>query len=406
MRNRFLIIIYLILYIFLSYIFIESFSFSDFIVFLFLSVFQFVFHDSRASTMTFIMFFVWLIFYYLPVFDLNIYYTSDQVFTDSNYYDYYALKYSNYDFNQILILSNKTWQSVFVISFYSLVYKFLGTTILSPILINLFLIYFSFYFIKIRNIDKKNIVYAIYLLLPYMAVNLVVPGKDVLTVFFLSIIMSLFLSSYSKFYKNTLKIIAYLLSGLNRPNSIPILLIFELDKIFKNFTIKRLLILCVVFSGSYYFISEQLSQYLELSAYIEQQRIKSNTSQRILETLLPNNIFLFILATPLRLIAFLISPFPFLNVIINAINQENTFVFFNVIFKFFSGLVWAYMIKHIYLNRKKFDYSLLLILISVPIFISTVHLVEGGRYRVICDITLIWFFSYHSTHQKLLKTKK
>ena len=184
MRNRFLIIIYLILYIFLSYIFIESFSFSNFIVFLFLSVFQFFFHDSRASTMTFVMFTVWLIFYYIPVFDLDIYYTSEQVFTDSNYYDYYALKYSNYDFNQILILSNKTWQSVFVISFYSLVYKFLDLTILSPILINLFLIYLSFYLLKTRNIDKKNIVFGIYLLLPYMAFNLVVPGKDVLTVFF------------------------------------------------------------------------------------------------------------------------------------------------------------------------------------------------------------------------------
>ena len=336
--------------------------------------------------MIFIMFFVWLIFYYLPVFDLNIYYTSDQVFTDSNYYDYYALKYSNYDFNQILIMSNKTWQSVFVISFYSLVYKYLGSSILSPILINLFLIYFSFYLLKIRNIDKKNIVFAIYLLLPYMAVNLVVPGKDVLTVFFLSIIMSLFLYNYSKFLQNILKITAYLLSGLNRPNSIPILLMFELNKIYKNFTIKRSLILCMIFFGCYYILGEQLSQYLELSAYIEGQRLKSDTSQIILDTLLPENIFLFILVTPLRLIAFLISPFP--------------------IFKFFSGIVWFFMIKYIYLNRKKFDYSLLLILISIPIFISTLHLVERGRYRVICDITLIWFFSYHSTHQKLLKTKK
>ena len=218
--------------------------------------------------------------------------------------------------------------------------------------------------------------------------------------------MSLFLSSYSKFYKNTLKIIAYLLSGLNRPNSIPILLMFELNKIFKKITIKRLIILVMLVCGCYYFIGEQLSQYLELSAYIEQQREKSVASSIIQDILLPKNIFLFILVTPIRLIAFLISPFPFFNLIINSVNSENSFVLFNVIFKFLSGMVWIFMIKHIYLNRKKFDYSLLLILISVPIFISTVHLVQGGRYRVLCDITLIWFFSYHSSSEKLLKAKK
>jgi hypothetical protein len=406
MRNKLLIIIYFLFYNFLSYIFIESFSFSNFVGFLFLSVVQLVYKDPRASTMTFIMFFVWLIFYYWPVFDLNIYYTSEQVFTDSNYYDYYARKFSNYDFTRIIIESDKTWQSVFVISFYSLVYKFLGLTILSPILINLFLIYLSFYFLKTRNIDKKNIVFGIYLLLPYMAFNLVVPGKDVLTVFFLSLVMSLFLNNYSKSYKTILKIIAYLLSGLNRPNSIPILLMFELNKILKAITINRLIILLMLVFGCYYFIGEQLSQYLELSTYIEQQREQSVVSPIIQDLLLPKNIFLFILATPIRLIAFLISPFPFFNLIKNSINSENSFVLFNFIFKFLSGIVWFFMIKHIYLNRKKFDHSLLLILISVPTFISTVHLVEGGRYRVLCDITLIWFFSYYCAHKKLLKSKK
>ena len=342
------------------------------------------------------MFIIWLFFYYLPVFNLNIYYTSEQIFTDSNYYDFYALKFSDYDFNRIIVESNKTWQSIFVISFYSLVYKFLGTSVLSPILINLLLIYVSFYLIKTRYIKKKIYLYALYFLVPYMAVNLVVPGKDVLSVFFLSLIMSLFLNNYSEFNKKTLKILSYILSGLNRPNSIPILLIFEFKNFFKKKSKNNLIFVSLIIFGSYYLIGDRLSEYLEISSYIEKQRQLSGLGSLTKEILLPKNLFLYFLTIPFRLVAFLISPFPFFNTMIATVDLKNSFIFFNFLFKYFSGAVWFFIMNHIFFNLKKFDSSLILILISIPIFISTVHLVEGGRYRVICDFTLIWFFSNHS----------
>ncbi|MEZ7497314.1 hypothetical protein QO200_01010 [Flavobacterium sp. Arc3] len=349
------------------------------------------------------MYIIWLVCYYIPVFNLGIYYTAEQDFTDSNYYDYYALKFCHLPLDEIIVESNITWQSVFVITFYSLIYKFFGSTLLNPIIINLILLYLSFYILKVAQIKKRYMI-MICLLIPFMAVNLVVPGKDVIMIFLMSIYLSTFLNNYSKRKKLILKSLALVVGFYNRPNTLPIFLILEMVN-FNNLSIKVKKFFYVIFVLSMYFIPmyiEGIMEGLGFENLIEKQRDGFAMSETLMNILLPTNGLLYLLVTPLRAFVYLIAPFPLLSNVL-AYDQNNMFSFWFILFKFIDGFAW--LLFMFYFFKKKYKYNPTInVLILLSVFISTVYLVQGGRYRVFCDLIMITYFSYQSiysvTHNK------
>lgn len=385
-------IIQFLFYLLIGSLIIKDFNTSNIFLFAIFLIIQLKYKCSLSRNLTFFMFLLWVVFYYKPVFDSGMYYTSEQVFTDSNYYDYYSLYLSDFDFGYIIKNSNQTWQSNFVISFYAFVYKVFGKFLLNPIIVNLILIYFTFILIRIHQIEFKYLKFFI-LLIPFMALNVVVPGKEPITLFFMALIMNSYFSKEQFSKKNNIKrLFWYIGSAVNRFNSIPIILIFEIQR-FKKSKISALVFSFLAFLVVYFFLGDKLSFYLDIESFIGKQRGGSDYPEMLLNILLPNNIILFILTTPIRLIAFLASPFPNFNVLTSYSNSNNIFFYYFTIFKFFSGLGWTYFIYKIYKNRCLFSSSLILILLLIVVLISSVHLVEGGRYRILCDITLFWFFA-------------
>ncbi|HIC8925973.1 TPA: hypothetical protein ACW72V_003474, partial [Elizabethkingia anophelis] len=120
------------------------------LLFFILFFIQLIFRDFRAIFCVLLMYIVWMFCYYIYVYELGIYYTPEQTFTDSNYYDYYALQFCDYPIKEIYQKAEITWQSSFVITFYSIVYKVFGKNLLNPVIINLILLHITFYNLKIR----------------------------------------------------------------------------------------------------------------------------------------------------------------------------------------------------------------------------------------------------------------
>jgi hypothetical protein len=343
------------------------------------------------------MFLIWLLFYYHFVLPSGSYYTFKQTFTDSNYYDYHALKLSTLGILDIIEQSNITWQSTFVISFYAFVYKFFGQNLINPILVNLILIYLSLFFLKIRLLSKFQKLLLL-LFVPFFAINIVVVGKDTLTVFMLSIFLKEFYVLQLKSLKRNLfsllnQITMLTLSTLNRVNSLPIFLTAYIVKI-KRLNTKTIFTLLIFTLLLVILFLNQLSQYLDISFYINMQRQMSNMPSGITALLLPYDLTMYFLMAPIRMIAFLISPFPLLGNVFNfQINDSlSYFNYFFFLFKFLSGMAYFLSFFYvIYLIRKKIlSLKLIFPFLVVTFFISSVHLVEGGRYRVICDVFLIW----------------
>jgi hypothetical protein len=401
--NILILLISFFIYNFFSFFIVESYSVDNFFLFTILSIIQFVYNDRRSILLILSMYIIWLVCYYIPVFNLGIYYTAEQDFTDSNYYDYYALKFCHLPLDEIIVESNITWQSVFVITFYSLIYKFFGSTLLNPIIINLILLYLSFYILKVAQIKKRYMI-MICLLIPFMAVNLVVPGKDVIMIFLMSIYLSTFLNNYSKRKKLILKSLALVVGFYNRPNTLPIFLILEMVN-FNNLSIKVKKFFYVIFVLSMYFIPmyiEGIMEGLGFENLIEKQRDGFAMSETLMNILLPTNGLLYLLVTPLRAFVYLIAPFPLLSNVL-AYDQNNMFSFWFILFKFIDGFAW--LLFMFYFFKKKYKYNPTInVLILLSVFISTVYLVQGGRYRVFCDLIMITYFSYQSiysvTHNK------
>lgn len=404
-RNRKLVGVYSIFFLlisnFLTFFFIKDFSLENFILFFVLFLVQNIYPDYRSVLITFISFIVWLFCYYIYVYDLGIYYTSEQTFTDSNYYDYYALKFSDLPISRIIIESKITWQSTFVITFYSIVYKIFGATLLNPVVINLILIHLTFYNLKIRNVDQKYLKY-VFALIPFMALNLVVPGKDVIMIFLLSIYVSTFLNKNSPKKTLFIKIIVLVIGYYNRPNTLPIYLILEM--IYFNKLNKKAKYLVFLFGLIFLFIfpfySESLFAELGFADSLEKQREGFLMSEQLRDILLPTDGILFIIVTPFRLLLYMVSPFPMINNVIESYNNLNFFTFWFVLFKFISGFLWfMFMIKLLISKKLKYN-PVINSLISVSVLISTVYLVQGGRYRVFCDFLMILYFVYDSIKTK------
>lgn len=382
-----------------SFSFVESYSIQNILLFIILFIAQIIYKDKIAINITLISFLVWLLCYYYNVYPLNIYYTPEQTFTDSNYYDFYALKFSKYDIERIMIESNITWQSVYVITFYSIIYKFFGLQLLNPIIINLILIYFSFYNIRVNRIKGKNL-YFILFLIPFIALNAVVPGKDVIMIFLMSIYLSTFIRGYSKTKSLIIKFIIIFLGFLNRPNSLPIFLLIELIS-YNNLSKKLKYIvnsLVVITVSLYPFFAEKLIDVLGFSNRIDIQRDGFTMSESLINLFLPDNILLYVLVTPIRTLAYLVSPFPLFNRVLLLYNDVNFFSFWFVLFKFISGFIWFLFIYKFFIN-KKFKYNAVInVLLVLPVFISAVSFVQGGRYRIFCDFVLIFYFTINNNN--------
>jgi hypothetical protein len=401
--NFLILLVSFFIYNVFSFLIVESYSVDNFFLFVILGVIQFVYNDRRSILIILSMFMIWLFCYYIPVFDLGIYYTAEQDFTDSNYYDYYALQFCNLPLDQIIIEANITWQSVFVITFYSLIYKIFGTALLNPIIVNLILLYISFYNLKVGQIKKQYIV-IICLLIPFMALNLVVPGKDVIMIFLMAIYLSTFLNNYSKKKSLIIKAFVLIVGFYNRPNTLPIFFILEMVN-FNSLSIKVKKSLYAIFILSIYFIPmyiEVIMEGLGFENLIDKQRDGFAMSEGLMNILLPSNPLLYILVTPLRAFVYLIAPFPLLSSVLSS-DKNNLFIFWFIFFKFIDGFTW--LLFMFYFVKKKYKYNPTInVLLLLSVFISTVYLVQGGRYRVFCDLIMITYFSYQSfysvTHNK------
>ena len=263
-------------------------------------------------------------------------------------------------------------------------------------------LFFTFILIKVERIKKKYL-RGLILLIPFLSLNVIVPGKEPITLFLMALIMNSYFhkTPYTK-VNNIKRLMFYIASAINRFNSIPILLIFELQR-FKKSKESAMIFSFLTFFIVYFFLGEKLSFYLDIDKFIVAQRGGTNYSGAFINILLPNNLFLFLLTIPLRLIAFLISPFPNFNVLFNFSDSNNIFFYYFTLFKFISGLGWAYFLFYIVKNRKGYSNILIFILLSISILISSVHLVEGGRYRILCDLTLFWFFAMSSNKMYINK---
>jgi hypothetical protein len=398
-KNILLNLAFSLLNIILFLYYVDDFGYGSIILVLILLLIQLKYHSTYTSIVLFFISMVWLLFYYNFVFPSGDYYTAEQILTDSNYYDYHALKLSVLDFSEIIDRSNITWQSQFVISFYAIVYKVFGQNLINPILVNLIMIYLSLYFLRIRLLSNTESLLLL-LLLPFFAINTVVVGKDTLTIFFMSLFLKEFYNINRKSFKKSIlsfiiQINMLFLSTMNRINSLPIFLSIYITKI-KKINLKTIGILIIFFILFLYLFLNQLSHYFDISSYIHMQREKSNMPDLITTLLLPTDVITYFIIAPLRMIAFLISPFPLFSNLFN-FNFNDSISYFSYsffLFKLLSGMTYFFILFYLALliKRKNLLVNTLLPFLIVVFFISSVHLVEGGRYRVICDMLLVWTF--------------
>ncbi len=385
-----------------SYVVVKDFSMENLLLFFILFFIQLIFRDFRAIFCVLLMYIVWMFCYYIYVYELGIYYTPEQTFTDSNYYDYYALQFCDYPIKEIYQKAEITWQSSFVITFYSIVYKVFGKSLLNPVIINLILLHITFYNLKIRRIKNTQHLIILFLFLPFMGLNLVVPGKDVIMILLISIYFSSILNSKIGSKGILIKAMVIIIGFFNRANTLPIFLMFEVVNY--NKWNKKIKYMFLLLSSLMILV---LPQYIEsimgalgFENLIEKQQSNFAYSDGLANLLLPSNPLLFVLATPIRTLAYLISPFPFITNVIDGFYDRNFFTFWFILFKFLSGFVWAIvLVKFCY--SKFFKYNPIVnAIVLLSIFTSTVYLVQGGRYRVMCDLLLIVYFSYNSIFGK------
>jgi len=380
---------------------VDSFDSVCILLFAGLAFFQFCYFDHRAAKLTTYMFVLWIFTYYIPVTEMGMYYTSEQVFTDSNFYDFYALRFSDYSFKEIIKLSDVTWQSTFVVSFYAFIYKIFGKILLVPVIINLYLVYLSLYLIKIKSITKNIHIWLVYLMSIFASTIYIMPGKDILTTLFLAILMSLSFSKYTIIRQSIVTLFCFSASLFNRLNSLPLLFFLELRRIRKIFSIKHLIPMGALSLILFFVIESELSFYLDIQTMVDRQRENTQFSKALVDVLLPRNMGLYFLVTPLRFIAYLISPFPFYNKLFETYWNVNTYFFYFQLGKFISGGCWVYIIGELTFTYKRYNKRLVFILLMIPLMISTVQLLQGGRYRVVCDLFYFWVLTTYYQKKRL-----
>lgn len=382
-KRIFSLIVALILILHSSWYF--DYQFGTLLLVFIIGCMLFVYGDFRVSGLALIGYLIWFYFYYSLI-PADMYYTDEQVLTDSNFYDYHALRLSVYDIPYIYDRSEVTWQSTGVIFIYALVYKIFGDALINPIMVNFIMIFSVLKLIRVSSLNRFQ--FGIFLLLfPFFAINTMVVGKDALTVFLLSAFLGWGIRNqlYASIIGFSRSIVLMLISFWIRFNSIPFFF-FPLLALKSSYRFRWIFLAGL---GGVFMSQFILEHYSDISIFIQLQRDISGGGF-LIDVLIPNNIGLFLLVSPLRIIAFLISPFPMFSVLFDGDGFHYIFTFF----KFLSGFAWFVVVARLIFTYR---YSVTVWRIYMPVIfcaalISTVHLIEGGRYRVVCDLFLVYSF--------------
>jgi len=361
---------------------------------------------------------------------------QDSLTTDSNYYDYIGLEISKHGLFQSFGLLFSTWLSFGIIFYIYFIYTFIGQNILFITLTNVLLSLSSLIFIRLsifknlnENINKNILIFIPFILIiPYVSYYDSIPGKEPLCLFGLSYLIysiSSILNSPKKSFLFTYLfniLFSIIILSIVRPN-------FGILCLFPTFFLlrKRLNLFTIIFtfiffslivyvavdliigvnnfidSYSYLTNSTEIKDGVQLS--IEKTSSDGGIKNFIANTFAPSGVFQTIFFTPIRIIIWLVLPFPFI--------IPNYFDFFS--HKDLFGANWNYffrfseqlmrMLSSLFIvlllplfinacimffkNKQKTENSIqrtfLIFFFSIIIPLTITNFVDGGRYRVIVE---------------------
>jgi hypothetical protein len=370
------------------------------------------------SAYTIFIFLIFIFFWYLPLRNLGDLQTSQQLpdYQDANYYDYLADLAAESPFSEWGTILNSTWLSQGIITYLALIYKLFGVSQFNYLPLNILLGYISVISIQSIIVSSKNDNLKGLLFLPFVAYYFVTPGKEVLTnsltYFTLCLFWNLRTQRSSRVGLKKFVVVVSLLSlGLIRLNAmfltILFLIIYSLihsqRKVFMF--VKSICYLFIIFSILFFFnLHELIFSIIDADSHISQfnirlQNVQTDSIKLFLSTALTNeNILLNMALSPLRMLVWLIAPFPFLGfgqhladiitggyyqifragemlarslstliILVTFILSKNKFLFVRQIFQdngpnfiFLAGLIFS-------------------------VVLSTTNFIEGARYRTFVE---------------------
>lgn len=377
---------------------------------------------------------IFLWFWYFPLYSLGDLRTATQMaeYQDANYYDYLAELASLSNYSDWLAIINATWLSQGVVAYLAIIYKYLGVSQFNYFFINIILGYFSIIFIQaIISISIKRDIANIALLIPFVVYYNVTPGKEVLTnLFTYSTLYYLFLAWNKRLnvgFDYVILFILVILLALVRLNAGIMVVgvfaaycfVYSLNKkaiFFKSILIGIIALYIFYLIGLIELVMSILDFATIMSQYdLRLENTDSNSIKYILATSLTSgNFILNLLMSPLRMIIWLVAPFPFLEIyeLLQQIFSDNKYNVFragealsrslsSLIMVYFCVMFFNYFIK----NDKKIHCEsanyLLIVSLGFTFVLSTSNFIEGARYRVIIEpLAICWVLLIKNMQEK------
>ncbi len=405
---------------------------------------------------TVISIFIFLLFWYFPLSELGKLTTAGQLseYQDANYYDYLAHLAYDKPLKDWLSISGATWLSQGVVLYLTSIYSLFGASQFNYLFVNILLGFTSLIFLEgiansnrfsnySQKFKKKSYVF-ISLFSPYILYYNITPGKEVLNNFTLFFLMFLIFQYLNKNKANIpLILVSFILLGFIRLHSLIIILAIITAYIlaFKIRMLKSISFTLTIFFILFLFlllvnfissriIGINIFEFMKLLSFDSTidgshaviERYEAGVKSQIAILLISSNPILHFLLSPLRILVWLFSPFPFV--------VEPVFSFFSAIFsgdaysrfrnldifRLIDSLILLFMLFKLIpkaIMRRRLYYGeatrfLFWIGLALSLFL-TLRPVENARYRVLVEpIILTWsmlFLHECSVDQKNMMTR-
>ena len=368
-----------------------------------------------------------VIFVQLPLLEGDSLRTSfqDTRLQDSNYYDYIAIKLVNIGLGEDSFhLLFSTWSSFGIISYIYMVYYIFGINYLAIVIVNSALSVLGIYFIyrifilssSIRS--PKYIAYGI--LLPLYVYYDATPSKETLT--FLFVAASLFYNFRLKYSSKYLGLILSLFGlFIIRPNVGLLLLGFFVVASDKVWTFRNFASILIMIFPVYYLVDKLIGVQAIIDSYFSFDTllklkneandlvIQSKLKLKIIELFDATSLAKLVLFMPVRLMIWLILPFPILYFNVYELMKELTSIelhwlsFYHnaysvlrsinvVLIIYFIYKIGVYLFKNGLSSLSPSQRYILLYIIYIGVVVSSFSFANSSRYRVLIEPLIFSLF--------------
>jgi len=338
---------------------------------------------------------------------LRTHFQNEELF-DSNYYDYVSAKIASSTLGESIGLIYSTWNSFGVILYISTIYKCFGINTVNVVICNVFIVSLGIIkLVKSLNLtdNKRHIlVLTILLFMPYHVYHDATPSKESLTI-------GLFLLSLAEYIKmivskkENYNFLSLVLLTLVRPMlGILVFVWIQRNKLFAS---GRSFIYFIIGFVLFFYLTPiilhvDLLEYLKVSNIfvlndLAQERLAlSGIKLRIFELFGASNFLSLILYSPVRLIIWLILPFPLLELPIDGVIKLSALNWLDYVqsgqklFRTIGVLYYLPFLSLFLLNwQRSVRSDLGRFIFFISLLISSYTFINSSRYRLIVEPLII-----------------